>query len=265
MNCPEFESTPQQVRWPSPAWRSAFRDQATSELLQTATRCASMETARLRYHHPESELIAEDLVQTVLASTWDGTLTWRPEAVSLRIHVQDGIRHACRHALHRYRARRGPDLIALDTLNDDGPYATEVEEALVAEASETNHETARLAHRLMQELRLLAAGDRDALAVLAALEQGVSGNLELAEVTDLNLRAIDSARKRLQRLGRRVSLPLLADIKSSRGQSPDCDVSNVLHNAAKPRWSASGSSATSVSCRAIKDFKRANERRGLAH
>jgi hypothetical protein len=233
-------------------------------LIQTATHCATVQTARLRYRHVEIEMSADDLVQTVLAATWEGTLAWRPEAVPLRTHVQDEIRHACRHALQRHRARRGPDLIALDALNGDDADLTEVEEALAANIPEINHETADLANRLAQELRNLAIEDRDALRVLAALEQGRSSNRELAAFTELEVRTIDNARKRLQRLRRRITPGLLAEIEVSIGVPPDRSASNTMNVEREHTRSATESGAISVLRREIHSFERANERLRMA-
>jgi len=237
-----------------------FRTQVTRELIVDATRRAEAEIARLRRNGRITDLCADDVVQSILTSTWQGRLTWNSDAVPLRVHVYDEIKHTCRRALGRFQGD-SPKNIAIESLPEEHALRAEIEEALSSRVLASDYATEDLANRLAQELRRLATNDRDTLLVLDALERGLSGNLEVGNYAGLDTRAVDSAINRLRRLGRRISKEFLAtprpDTPMSH-QAPCFRADELAGGTIELASSAINSDATRCRRRAINNFESTN-------
>lgn len=195
----------------SASWRRELQRQASQAMLREATRLAAVELARLAELGIDGGHDAGDLVQTILAATCAGELTWNPAAVSLLCHVVDGVRLACRRSLRRGRMTHATQGIPLNALAEGDPRWADIEDALEASAAEPAGTIRDLARQLEIGLRQLAAGDATALRVLDALPSGATVD-ELAEATDLDAPTVRSALGRLQRLARRLPRTLQAEI-----------------------------------------------------
>ncbi len=203
------------ITWPSAEWRSVLKRQATMATMEAAVRCARVEIDRLQRLNRAIDLDAEDLVQDVLTATCAGTLKWCPEAAPLRTHLRDKVRLACRRLRRRSRLLAGTVRIVLDELRDEDPIWNDVEAALAADVVEPDDSLIGVARRFEAELRVLAAGDEAALRVLDQLAAGTTVNAEVAAATGMSVRTVEGVRKRIQRLARRVSPELLAEIAAS--------------------------------------------------
>jgi len=216
---------------PSEEWQSAFRTHATPETMQAAVRCARIEIGRLRVVMIEVPWDEEDLVQRVLVATCAGRVKWKPEVVPLRTHLRDKVRHACRRVRARHYAGEEPTVVALDAIDDDDALWGEVEVVLSKRTGEADPTLADLTRRFEAELWTRAAHDPIALRVLAVMSSGVTSISKIAKATALPVGFVVNAKKRLRRLGLRVSPPLLADIQAELHLDPSSDD-------AEPGWSA---------------------------
>ena len=221
----------------SKEWQSAFRTHATPETMQAAVRCAAIEIARLRRLKIEVQWDEEDLVQRALVATWAGRLKWSPDVAPLRTHLRDKIRLACRRLRRRHFAGDGLSVVALDALDDEDALWGEVEAALATRKAEADPALVDLARRFEAELWSRAAQDPIALRVLAAMSSGVTSTSKIAKAAALPVGIVVNAKKRLRRLGLRVSPPLLADIQAELNLDLSTDD-------AEPEWSTDGSEPT---------------------
>lgn len=219
MSSTESQENAPLVRWPSAEWQTEFHKQFTKTVLDAATASAAIEIARFRHQDVSLDLTAEDLVQDILTATLDGTLTWRPESVSLATHVKDVIGYRCRQLYRQIRRAVPAPEIALDALDEDDGLWTDVEDALGTALTETDAGLADLARRLVDEIVHLRNGDRATIAILAAMADGQTTDAELAEATGLNPHAIESAKLRIRRTARSASPDLLAEIHAALGIS----------------------------------------------
>lgn len=215
-------------------WQSAFRSQATPATMQAAVRCATIEIARLRRLTIDVRWDEEDLVQRALTATWEGRLKWCPAKAPLRTHLRDKIRLACRRLRRRHFAGAGHTVVALDALDDEDGLWGEVEAALASRTAEADPTLLDLARRFEAELWNRAADDPIALRVLAQMSAGVTSISKIAKATALPVGIVVNAKKRLRRLGLRVTPTLVTDIQAEL----NLDVST---DDAVPEWSTDGS------------------------
>jgi DNA-directed RNA polymerase specialized sigma24 family protein len=107
-----------------------------------------------------------DLVQSVLADTWSGRLSWDPDRTPLVDHVCDEVHSRARHAREHARRFRRVPLPSVDESSDQiGAAAALSAPPIAASKIEEDEERAERA-RLLDDLRRLVAGDEAASAIL---------------------------------------------------------------------------------------------------
>lgn len=201
--------------WPRAGWEDAFRQEATTETMEAAVRCAAIELQRLERLGAVVPWDAEDIVQSVLAATCAGALAWTPGTVTLRAHLRDKIRLLGRRARRRHRVTEragGAFEIALDHLADDDP--TWSDRALSTDDPGRDLVIRDLARRAEADLWRLAAGDPVALRVLTAMTAGHFDLDDIALATKLPPRAVENARRRLRVLAGHLSPKLRTAIRT---------------------------------------------------
>ncbi len=198
------------IDWPSAGWQNAFRQQSTPETMEAAIRCATIELERLYRLGVPIAYDPGDLVQRVIEKTLDGTRIWRPNTVSLRHHLRDGIRDLGRR--ERAHLDRVASSVEIDHVDDEDPVWGD---SALAGADLARGSLLRdLAQRFERELWALADGDQPMLAVLRVMTDGTHAPLDIVAETGLPLLVVENARRRLRRLAGCVRPELLRDIRA---------------------------------------------------
>ena len=199
--------------WPSEAWRAAFREGATPGTLRAARRCAEIEIARLQRVDVPVPWEAEDLVHKILVRTCSGSLRWDPDNVSLRAHLYDKVRMACRRKRRRWQEHH-QRMVELDAAGDEAPVLAS--DGLHTPSPEAEVALAELARRVEAEVWEKIKADPIATKVFGAMIEHDGGNKELVEATGLPIDAIRSAKKRIRRIAAHLSRELIAALGRPR-------------------------------------------------
>jgi hypothetical protein len=188
-------------------WMAAFMSEATDKLRRRAQRYANRRAhAVAQYGGRVDSEYGADLVDDVLADTLSGKLSWRPDVaspVSLEDHVLSAIRSRSRH--DRNRAKMYPH-VTLEPLgeNDDDEQAravvVEADEALAVTMAASEVERAFFAAEVVAQLRALADGDGEVVAMIDAMSRGATERADLMQALAMNARTYDRVRHRLDRL-----------------------------------------------------------------
>lgn len=206
---------------PDKRWTVAFVAQATNVLRRQAMNFARHRVRMIEQSGGRVDSShAEDLVQDVLGDTWRGVLAWKPDEVSLLTHVNFAVRSRTRH--DREHAEKFPHVpLALPDEEDEGAPSVmnEAEEALAATALEAAPEERFLGVKVFSQLRALAAGDRELLAVLEAMRGGAVDRADLMRVTGMPGRTYENVRRRLDRLVEELPQRLVRSVTES-GATP---------------------------------------------
>ena len=202
--------------WPSEEWRAAFRREATPVALKAVRRCAEIEIARLHRLDVPISWEAEDLVQKLLVRTCSGSLRWDPDKVSLRTHLYDKVRMACRRKRRRWLDQE-TRMIALDAARDDDPLLAG--DGLHSPSPEADVALADLARRVEAEVWEKIKADPIATRVFGAMLEHDGGNKELVRTTGLPIEAIKSAKKRIRRIAAHLSPELIAALGRPRASA----------------------------------------------
>ncbi len=186
-------------------WREAFNNQIAvgglrRRALSFARGCVLMlqkSGAQVGSSH------AEDLVDSAIADTWLGALTWKPSESTLMDHVKAAIRSRVRHEWKRSNKFPSASLDAHEEDEEDERTAVlwnEVEEALAARAPSTDAAQRIVAIETHDRMRALADGDSELVKVLDAMRAGATDRDGLMRATGMSARRYESVRRRLDRL-----------------------------------------------------------------
>lgn len=196
--------------WPSAAWFAALEAQATPATLASAARSARKQIALLERLGMRPDGTEEDMTQGLLDAMIGGAVTWDPR-VPLGAFLHNKLADL---GARLRRGRRLPILAAsiwLDHVDEDHPiWSTEAMHATGDLAFDAD--ISDLARRTEVELWERAAGDREALRLLAAMPEAGTDR-ELADATGLSLAAVVAAKRRLRRYGEKLSQELRDDAR----------------------------------------------------
>ncbi len=208
---------------PSAEWRAAYEQQATDALFESATKYADKFAHGVgRATRRSDPLYARELVQDALIDTFDGTLRWQPERVSLLQHVYGVVKSRSRH--HRLRAVRMP-MRSLDDSADDHstegrPIEREASMAANRERSGPPQDEAMTAHadQVVGELKRLLPANDDAHTMMNAYAAGKTEKAEVMALTGMSSATYHNQRRRLARLAQKlpetVREPILEALRS---------------------------------------------------
>jgi hypothetical protein len=137
------------------------------------------------------------LVQDAVDDVLDRKLKWDPRRVSLTSYLYRVLESRARHDYVRALKH-----VRFDPTARASEVSEEVEAALGRETlpEAVRAEAAEITDRVLAQLRLLASGDADVLALLDAYVQLASKRVDVLAVTDLSDKRYDAARRRLHRL-----------------------------------------------------------------
>ena len=207
--------------WPSEVWFAALTAQATPAVLAGAARHARAQLALLERLGLQPDGNEEDMTQGLLDAMIGGAVTWDPR-VPLGAFLHNKLSDL---GARLRRGRRLPLHLAsiwLDHIDEDHPiWSTDAMHAIGDLAFETD--ISDLARRTEVELWERAAGDREALRLLAAMPEAGTDR-ELVEATGLPLAAVIAAKRRLRRYTEKLSQELQADVRdvlNSGGATPE--------------------------------------------
>ncbi len=175
------------------AFNAQFTKDMTDEVLAYAKTRATWTQLAIGMDDP---LLAETLVQDALGDTLLGEVKWDPQNAPLALHLKGVIRGKTSHMMQR--AARFPSVrITAPNLH----LEQQVSEAIEAErcVNRTPDLTAYV-NRLTTELRDLADGDLEVLALLDAYGQGAVERRDVLRVTDLTRTTYHNAMRRMLRL-----------------------------------------------------------------
>jgi hypothetical protein len=177
-------------------WLAEYTEQATDKLRERAKRYARKKALLVEYSGGRAdEAYIEDTVEDAFTNTLLGISSWNPDkGVKLSSHIFLAIRSRIRHDWER--------AASLPHLSMEAAEETfqEVEGVLAETTPVSNAEEALLSTELIARLRKLAAGDREVLALLDAMQAGFLDRGALMGATGMSPRAYAAARSRLDRL-----------------------------------------------------------------
>ena len=186
----------------SESWRRAFEEQATDEAMAQvfafAASYAGMIENATRRHDP---LIARELALDALADTFDGKVTWDPDAALLVAHLCQVIRSRTSHELDR--AKRFVHV----SLEREGAMELEQEasNAMAAANDAGDREVgASRARSALDAVRRLAARDPAVLMLLDAFDEGITDRQGVMRFTGMAAAAYENAVRRMRRLSKKV-------------------------------------------------------------
>jgi hypothetical protein len=186
---------------PTPEWLAELTKQLTDELYAKATRYATLRAQMVL--KAGADIDVDDLVEDAIADTLDGTLVWDPAKCPLWFQVKFAIRSRTRHAyvraVHKERVSLHP--------HEASRVRSAAETALAARDEEDRH-ARELATELIEALRLLAHGDRDAQLLLDAYDAQSFTPQEVMATTKMSTKRLRNARLRLARYRQRLPAEL---------------------------------------------------------
>ncbi len=181
--------------------RAAFDVQATSGVLDKVHRAAR---ARMHVYAGRTQHVnagdVEDVVQTIIIDTLNGTLSWDHEKKPLLQHLLDSVRFRVRNDARR----RWRDKTRYEVLDEDATDASVGDSMIAGEApAQPDDElaTRRITDQLVAELRLRIAGDCDVERLFDAIvTESVLDRAEIMAVTGMSATTYKNARRRLNRI-----------------------------------------------------------------
>jgi hypothetical protein len=188
---------------PSEEWIEAFEAQATEGMIERARRYARGQARGVAKAGGVADAFyVSELVQDAVADIMVGTVTWAPEVRSLESLLLDVIRSRARHDRIRARRFRHEALDGARTRR----LTAEVESALMAAQSGGEVEdAAEVVPRVLAELRALASGDGEVVALIEAFAAGAISKAEVMTAAGLSARQYKNARQRLLRYVEQLS------------------------------------------------------------
>lgn len=184
----------------SRAWRAAFAAQLTQALTDDVHAYA---VSRAKWVHRHSATVdprlADELTQDALGDTFLGVVVWNPAKEPLALHLKGVIRGRTARLLEHEARFPGKQLTA-----DNVDLEREVSEALAGERSNSVEDLTAHVDRTIRELRSLAEGDGDVLALLDAYGQGAIDRRDVMRVTGMTAKKYHNAVRRMLRLVERL-------------------------------------------------------------
>ena len=191
---------------PSEAWIKQYTKQATPKMIAGLNQFARTRALTVAGSGRKvDDYYARELVLDALGDTWLGVVRWEPEKCSLGYHLVRTIEG--RADKHRKQAFARPH----EALGDDTSSSRIAE----CEASELIGDgqapiTRVHANEMMDQVRALAATDKDVLRVLAAYDAGCETKEEVLAHARMKSRTYHNAYGRLRRIARHLSDSKLA-------------------------------------------------------
>lgn len=156
---------------PSPAWREAFEQQYSDELVQRLEIFAAQRLAGIGNRARRgNEQQAREIVASAVFDTLRGLVRWHPERKDLELHFKDVIKR--RTSLDWTRAKNVREE-SIDTTNADGrsPVLEEVESVLLERFPDPV--ATEKAARALAEIAQIAEADADFAAFIEARADGL--------------------------------------------------------------------------------------------
>jgi hypothetical protein len=190
---------------PSEEWIDALEAQCTTNLYKRLKRYAVRRARNVAIAGGiVDDYYTSALVQDALGDTASGVLRWDPSMKTLEAHVRDAIATRTHHDYRRARRFRHE---SIDVFASDAPgtVMTEIETMLHELKEDTAVDLAARATRILTELRMLAARDREVLLLLDAFAAGATARKQVMHVAGLSNTAYHNARARLGRMVAQLS------------------------------------------------------------
>ena len=189
------------------AWRRAFDEQLTELAMARACRYATSRARVLvRAGILDEKNAPYDLVHQAIAATLAGTAGWDPAKKRLDDHLVDVIQWQTRNTRRRHGRYAHASLDdSRDATSSDGlRLENEVSIQQAATSASSSADLRDVAGRVVDEVRVLAAGDTDVLRILDAIESGATDHGELIKASGLRPAKFRNARRRLGRVTARL-------------------------------------------------------------
>jgi hypothetical protein len=191
---------------PTESWIKQYTKQATAKLIAGLNQFARTRALTVAGSGRKvDDYYARELVLDALGDTWLGVVRWEPEKCSLGYHLVRTIEG--RADKHRKQAFARPH----EALGDDTASSRLAEcEASELIGDDQSPITRVHANEMMEQVRTLAAKDKDVLRVLAAYDAGCETKEEVLAHARMKSRTYHNAYGRLRRIVRHLSDSKLA-------------------------------------------------------
>lgn len=214
---------------PSLEWLRAWDEQMTADTRATVRKyaCWRAEMYKGVHMHLDDDAI-DEWIHKAIADTLDGTIRWKHETIKLAYHLKDTIRLRTWREMERSKKFRH---VSLDDKqedpHDEGPQEEEPTAVEAALSSKRGHRerdelpTSDFQQKLLAAMRERCAKDGEIMAILGALDRGLTERAEICEDTGITEEQFHNARRRMGRQAIKLSDELKALAMEAMVREPD--------------------------------------------